>query len=168
MSSEVKELEQRRQEYRDYPVEVKSALIQYIQNSSGNVQAASKAFNIPYDTAYYWWKNSERYFEFQTTSSVHLAEKLHKIGHKAADSLLEHDLSIVSARDKAAIIQSSVQTRNLLLGLPTSVNETIQHTEVSILLQDALSTCLDVTPEPATEPTEIDASQALDIVDSHG
>ena len=138
-AAEVKILESRAQSYRDYPIELKASAVAAVEANGGNVTATAKLFaNIPYDTLYYWWKNSDRYFEIKNASSLHLVDKLDNIVHKTADSLAEHDLSIVSAKDKASIISSLTTTTQLLKGLPTSITQDTQRSELLIVMQSAM------------------------------
>lgn len=150
-STETAVLEARRQQYRSYPEEVKAGLIAAIEANNGNVHGTAKLFDIPHDTAYYWWYNSDRYSELQKqVGQRSLADGIEDIAEKAKDSLLEHDFSIVSARDKAAILSVAVDKMQLLRGLPTSITETVERHDLAIILQSALSEAIDVIPEEST------------------
>lgn len=146
-TAEAKILESRAITYQDYPKEFKASIIAAIEANDGNVSATAKLFNISRDTAYYWWRNSERYREIQTPSALSLADKLENIAHGAADSIAEHDLSIVSYRDKAAVLSVAVDKMQLLRGLPTNITESVERQELVCILQGALSAAIDVEGE---------------------
>ena len=150
MSTEAVELAIRRTQYRDYPEELKAAVIAAIENNGGNVLATSKLFNLPRDTVNYWWNNSDRFVEIKQTSSLNLADKFENVANSYIDSLSTHDQSIVTAKDKAQIAQIAVQNMQLLRGLPTAITENVERHDVAIILQSALSEAIDVTPEQST------------------
>jgi transposase-like protein len=148
MSVEAAQLEIRRAQYRSYPEETKAALVAAIEANNGNVHATAKLFDVPHDTAYYWWYNSDRYSEFQKrVGKLSLADGIELIAEKAKDSLIEHDFSIVTARDKAAILSVAVDKMQLLRGQPTSITESLDRQELTLVLQSALDEAIDVTPE---------------------
>lgn len=159
MSTEAAQLEIRRAQYRSYPEETKAALVAAIEANAGNVHATAKLFDIPHDTAYYWWYNSDRYSEFQKrVGQRSLADGIEEIATKAKDSLLDHDFSIVTARDKAAILSVAVDKMQLLRGLPTSITESVERQELVCILQSALEV-VDIKElkgneeqNPSTEP----------------
>lgn len=152
--AEVKALESRSTTYRDYPEELKASVIAAIEANGGNVSATSKLFNISGDTVRYWWLNSERYREIQSPSAGNLADKLENIAHNTADSIAEHDLSVVALRDKAAVLAVVIDRMQLLRGAPTSIIESSDRVELSIVLRAAIESgfdlagVIDVTPEP--------------------
>lgn len=133
--------------YRDYPEELKAAVISAIQANDGNVMATAKLFNIPQDTAYYWWRNAERFREIQRTSSLSLADKLESIAHANADSLAIHDLSAVAYIDKARALGVIIDKMQLLRGQPTSITANIETIGLASFLDSALADVIDVTPE---------------------
>lgn len=144
---EVQTLEKRAASYRDYPIELKAAVIAAIEQNGGNVLATSKLFNLPRDTVNYWWQHSDRFVELKQTSGLCLADKLENVAHTYVDSLADHDLSIVAARDKAAVANIAIQNMQLLRGQPTSISESIERQELTVLLESALGKVIDVTPE---------------------
>lgn len=154
-TAESKVLEARALQYRDYPEELKAAVIAAIKANGGNVLATSKLFNIPRDTVNYWWHNSERFVEIEHASAVNLADKLENIANVHADSIAAHDLSIVAIRDKAAVMDVAIKNMQLLRGQATSiVEERIDPGAVLVLMSNALGIedpaagAIDVTPEP--------------------
>jgi hypothetical protein len=133
--------------YRDYPIELKAAVIAAIEQNGGNVLATSKLFNLPRDTVNYWWQHSERFVELKQTSSLCLADKLEAVAHNYIDSLAVHDLRLVTARDKASVAQIAIQNMQLLRGQPTSITENIERNDLTVVLASALDGVIDVTPE---------------------
>lgn len=148
MSAELLTLEKRAASYRDYPVELKAAVIAAIEQNGGNVLATSKLFNLPRDTVNYWWQHSERYVELKQTSSLCLADKLESVAHNYVDSLADHDLQLVTARDKASVAQIAIQNMQLLRGQPTNISENIERNELTIVLQSALSEVVETSESP--------------------
>lgn len=138
MSTEAAQLAVRAQTYRDYPEDLKAAVVAAIEANGGNVLATSRLFNLPRDTVNYWWQHSERFVEIKHASSNNLADKLEFVAHNYVDSLAEHDLSIVTARDKAAVANLAIQNMQLLRGLPTSITESVERQELVCILQSAL------------------------------
>lgn len=138
MSTEAIALSRRSETYRDYPPELKASIITAIENNDGNVAATAKLFCLPEDTVRYWWKNSERFREIQSASSLSLADKLESIAHAQADSIAAHDLSIVTIADKAKVLSVSVDKMQLLRGQPTSITQTVERQELTVILQQAL------------------------------
>lgn len=153
--SESKLLESRTEEYRDYPKELKASIIAAIEANGGNVLATSKLFNIPRDTVNYWWRHSDRFVELKQPSGQNLADKLENIANSTADSLADHDLSIVSARDKAAIITGMATTMQLLRGLPTAITADLERTELTVILQSSLSAGLELGNDDVIDITPV-------------
>lgn len=152
MSTEAAQLSKRVEAYRDYPVELKAAVIAAIEQNGGNVLATSRLFNLPRDTVNYWWRHSDRFVELKHASSLNLADKLEGIAHNYADSIADHDLQVVSVRDKAAVMNTAIQNMQLLRGQPTSITETMDRGELLNILQSALNAgVIDVTPERSDE-----------------
>lgn len=147
-ANEAQTLEIRRAQYNSYSEETKAAIVAAIEANNGNVFATARLFNVPHDTAYYWWYNSDRYSEFQKQkSSFSLADNIEEIAKKSTDSLLAQDFSTVNARDKATILAIAVDKMQLLRGLPTSITETVNKAEIIQALQAALTVEIDITPE---------------------
>ncbi|SRR5713101_2642305 len=152
--SEATTLAVRAQSYRDYPVELKAAVIAAIEQNGGNVLATSKLFNLPPDTVRYWWANSDRFREIQVTSSICLADKLENVAHSYVDSLASHDLSIVTARDKASVAAIAIDKMQLLRGEPTSIpglSEQDRALRLAELLERVQGRVIDVTPAEETD-----------------
>lgn len=141
MSTEIAVLEHRARTYRDYPEDLKAAVINAIEANGGNVLATSRLFNLPRDTVNYWWHNSERFVGIQQASGECLADKLEHIAHSYADSLAAHDQSLVTARDKASIIGTTIDKMQLLRGQPTSITEshTVETEIILSLLMEAVT-----------------------------
>ncbi len=147
MSTEAVILAQRQVEtYQTYSPEFKAAIITAIENNQGNVAATAKSFNLNEDTVRYWWRNSERFREFKG-ASLSLADRIESLAFDNVDSMALHDLSIVSYADKARALNVLVNNMQLLRGQPTSITESIERTDVTVILQSALSDAIDVTPE---------------------
>lgn len=145
-ASEVQALERKAQTYRDYPVELKAAVIAAIEQNGGNVLATSKLFNLPPDTVRYWWANSDRFREIQTASVANLADKLEDLAQNTADSMTEHDLSVVTYADKARALGIVIDKMQLLRGQPTEIAVSASKVDLTVTLTEALSDVIDVTP----------------------
>ena len=154
MSTERATIEKRAESYRDYPIELKASVIAAIEANGGNVLATSKLFNIPRDTVNYWWNNSDRFVELKHPSSQNLADKLEDIAVSYADSLASHDQSVVAANDKASIITKMVQNFQLLRGQPTSITESVERNELTVILQTCLTGALSLPDVIDVEPVE--------------
>lgn len=155
-TSETKVLEARSAAYRDYPEELKASVIAAIKANNGNVLATSRLFNLPRDTVNYWWRHSERFVELEQTSKLNLADKLEQIAHNTTDSLADHDLSIVSYRDKASSLAVIIDRMQLLRGEPTTIagvseaDRQLRLAELLVRLESRgpAGMVIDVTPEP--------------------
>lgn len=146
-TAEVKILEARSQQYRDYPESLKGAVLQAIEANGNNVSATAKLFNIPPQTVDYWWRNCDRYSEIQKPSAQNLADKLENIAIAQADSIASHDLSIVAIRDKAAVMDVAIKNMQLLRGQATSITVDLERTELTVILQSSLSAGLELDEE---------------------
>lgn len=138
MSAEATTLAQRTSTYRDYPEDLKAAVISAIQANGGNVMATARLFNLPRDTVNYWWRNSERFVEIQRASTITLADKLEDLAHSNVESLSTHDLSIVSYSDKARALGVIIDKMQLLRGEPTSITANIDRQDITVYLQSSL------------------------------
>lgn len=159
-TAEAKILEARAIQYRDYPAELKAAVIAAIEANGGNVLATARLFNLPRDTVNYWWNKSDRFrfVEIEQISRTNLADKLENIAHSTADSLSAHDLSIVSFRDKGAVLNAVIGNMQLLRGEPTTISATTSTDEdrkskVSEMLARIEARAIDVTP---ADPKQIE------------
>lgn len=128
-ANETKALEARATQYRDYPEELKAACISAIEANGGQIRPTARLFNIPYDTIHYWWTQSERYRQIQPASALNLADKLENIAYSYADSIADHDLSIVPVRDKAAVMDTAIKNMQLLRGQATSISASVDSDE---------------------------------------
>jgi transposase-like protein len=146
MNAEAAQLTIKSAPYRDYPVELKAAVIAAIEQNGGNVLATSRLFNLPRDTVNYWWANSERFVEIKQQTRLALADKCENIAHSLADSIESHDLSIVPLAQKATTLGIVIDKMQLLRGLPTNISENIERKELTVVLEDALAEAIDVTP----------------------
>lgn len=147
MSTEATKLAERRSAYRDYPEELKASVITAIEANGGNVLATAKLFNLPQDTVYYWWKNSDRFREIQKTSAKNLADKLEDLAHSTTNSLAEHDLGLVTFADKARSLGVIIDKMQLLRGQPTAITATYERVDLTVALADSLADVIDVAGE---------------------
>jgi transposase-like protein len=129
----------RSSQYRDYPEELKAAVIAAIEQNGGQIRPTCRLFNLPYDTVHYWWTKSERFRQIKPASAQNLADKLEELAHSTADSLAEHDFSIVAARDKAAVLSVAIDKMQLLRGEPTAITGSVHREELTLILQKALT-----------------------------
>ena len=126
-----------------------------VEANGGNVLQTSKETGIHHATIQYWIANAHRFAELQQSKQIDLAEKLHNIAHQCAD-LLPAMLPSASVREVVGAMGQSIEKRQLILGLPTSINAEVERQELVVILQSALSAGLegetiDVTPEPESD-----------------
>jgi transposase-like protein len=138
-AAETKTLEARAQEYRDYPKDLKASVIQAIDANGSNVLATARLFNIPPQTVDYWYRHSNRFSQVQKPSGINLADKLENLANSTADSMAEHDLSIVTYADKARALSVVIDKMQLLRGNPTQIVEQLESKELLVVLAEALS-----------------------------
>ena len=151
MSAEAATLIQQRITYRDYPEELKASIIAAIEANGGQFRPTARLFNIRYDTVHYWWTHSERFRQIQSPSAQNLADKIEQTAHNTIDSIAEHDLSVVSFADKTRSLGIMIDKMQLLRGLPTSITESVERQELTVILESALAAAIDVTPGPTTD-----------------
>lgn len=144
--------------YRDYPIELKAAVIAAIEQNGGNVLATSKLFNIPQTTAYEWWRNSERFNDVRNASTLSLADKLENLAASQVDSLAADDLSKVSHADKARAMSVVIDKMQLLRGQPTAITAELQRQELTIVLRSSLAGGLDLDDASDITPSVGDPS----------
>ncbi len=153
MSTEAATLERRSVIYRDYPADKKAEALAAYEANDHNLKQTARLLNIPAPTLRYWLQDSDRYkLEFKPQKSLDLAQKLENNAHNLADSIADHDLSIVPLASKATALGIVIDKMQLLRGLPTSINAEVERQELVVILQSALSAGLegetiDVTPE---------------------
>jgi transposase-like protein len=154
LTTEAAILEHRSRQYQDYSPEQKAEVI--AQCKTMGSKAVSRLRGIPRQTIDYWIKEQDRYAQIQPEITQELANKCENIAHNLADSIEDHDLSIVPLAAKATALGIVIDKMQLLRGLPTSINAEVERQELVIILQSALNAglegeAIDVTPEP--DPT---------------
>ena len=158
MSTEAATLERRAIVYRDWPTDKKAEAIAAYDANGHNLKQTARLLDIHPETLRYWLKDADRYRnEFQPEKSADLASKLENNAHNLADSIADHDLSIVPLAAKATALGIVIDKMQLLRGLPTSINADVERQELVIILQSALDAglegeAIDVTPEPEHNP----------------
>lgn len=147
MSTEAATLERRAVTYRDWPADKKAEAIAAYE-TNGSLKQTARLLNIPAQTLRYWIESSDRYRnDFRPQQTADLVSKLEFNAHNLADSIAEHDLSIVPLAAKATALGIVIDKMQLLKGLPTSITEQVERTDVTIILQSALADAIDITPE---------------------
>lgn len=144
--------------YQDYSLDRKAEVLAMVQANAGNVDRTALETGIPHQTIRYWLANPDRFSKIQSEKQIDLAEKLHNIAHQCAD-LLPAMLPSASVREVVGAMGQSIEKRQLILGLPTSINAEVERQELVVILQSALSAGLegeviDVTPEPGSSVTD--------------
>jgi len=138
--------------YQDYSLDRKAEVLALVEANGGNVLQTSKETGIHHATIQYWLANSDRFAKIRQSKQIDLAEKLHNIAHQCAD-MLPAMLPSASVREVVGAMGQSIEKRQLILGLPTSISAEVERQELVIILQSALAAGLegeviDVTPEP--------------------
>lgn len=142
--------------YQDYSAERKAEVLALITAHGGNVAQVANLTGIAHQTIRRWVAAADRYSTLQTEKQIDLAQKLENNAHKLANSIGEHDLSIVPLASKATALGIMVDKMQLLRGEPTSITANVDRQELSVTLYSALgelgeaapSAAIDVTAEP--------------------
>jgi transposase-like protein len=144
--------------YKDYSAERKAEILAQVTAHGGNVAQVARLTDIPHQTIRSWLEQADRYSELQTQKQTDLAQKLENNAHKLADSIAEHDLTIVPLQSKATALGIMVDKMQLLRGQPTSIHEerTIDSRQVLVLLQETIGPS-DPTPQPALNPANTES-----------
>lgn len=137
--------------YADYSAERKAEILALVTAHGGNVAQVARLTQIPHQTIRRWVEASDRYSALQTEKQIDLAQKLENNAHKLANSIADHDLSIVPLASKATALGIMVDKMQLLRGEPTSITANVERQELTVTLRSALSEltedAIDVTPE---------------------
>lgn len=158
LNTEAAILEHRSRTYQDYNSEQKAEIIAQVHACNGSITHVASLRGIPRNTIKYWMEEQDRYSEIRPEITRNLSDKLENIAHNLADSIEDHDLSIVPLASKATALAIAVDKMQLLRGLPTSINTEVERQELVVILQSALSAgletpAIDITPE-GNLPTE--------------
>jgi hypothetical protein len=138
--------------YQDYSLDRKAEVLALLEANAGNVLQTAKETGIHHATIQYWVANSDRFAKIQQGKQIDLAEKLHNIAHQCAD-LLPSMLPSASVREIVGAMGQSIEKRQLIMGLPTSISAQVERDQLIDILQSALNAglegeAIDVTPEP--------------------
>ena len=144
-------------------------MLALIQAHDGNVLQVANLTGIAHQTIRRWLDQADRYSALRNEKSIDLAKKLEDNAHRLADSIADHDLSIVPLQSKATALGIMVEKMQLLRGEPTSITANVDRQELSVTLNVALAElgeadqqpAIDVTPEA---PGHNDASSALNAL----
>lgn len=142
--------------YKDYSAERKAEVLALVTAHNGNVAQVSRLTEIPDQTIRGWLEQADRYREVRSEKQSDLAQKLENNAHRLANSIADHDLSIVPLASKATALGIMVDKMQLLRGEPTSITANVDRQELSVTLHSALGELdqadarepIDVTPEP--------------------
>mgnify|MGYP001417827105 CR=1 FL=1 len=125
--------------YQDYSTERKAEVIAIYHANQKNLKFTARQVGVDPETIRYWLRSG---IEFQPAKAVQLTEKLDGIAHQCAD-LLPNMLPEASVREVVGAMGQSIQLSQLLKGLPTQITETVDRQELAVILQSALSSCMD-------------------------
>lgn len=141
MSAEASVITLTRPPYVDYTYDQKTAAIAQYQANNGNLKLTAAQLDIPVNTLRYWIDSG---VEIRPLKQLDLTSKLDKLAHQCAD-LLPERLPEASVREIVGAMGQSIQLSQLLKGLPTSITESVDRQELTIILEEALT--IDVTSE---------------------
>lgn len=129
--------------YRDYSEEDKASIIARYQANDCNLKRTAEEVGINPATLRYWVHSG---IQFQPRKAMELSDKLDAIANQCAD-LLPGMLPEASVREVVGAMGQSIQLSQLLKGLPTSITETIEAQEITVILAQAIDEAIDITPE---------------------
>lgn len=129
-----------------YPPEQKAHVLALLDANNGNVLRTAEQTGINRSTIQYWIANESRYANLQQQKVIDLAAKAELNANLLADSIHSHDLDSASLSQKATAFGIMVDKMQLLRGQPTSITETVEKHDLTVILQSALSDAIDVTP----------------------
>lgn len=124
--------------YQDYSPERKAEVIALVDANNGNVKQTALDTGIAHQTIRYWLTQADRYSQFQNAKRGDLGDKMEFLAHNLADSIAEHDLSIVSLAHKATAMGIVIDKMQLLRGLPTAISGSAQTDEERNTAKQAL------------------------------
>ena len=133
--------------YQDYSADRKAEVLALVKANGGNVARVAKELNIAHQTIFNWLKQADRYSHLERQKQSDLALKLENNAHMLADSIGDHDLTIVPLASKATALGIMVDKMQLLRGQPTSINVSLDREDLSSFLDATLSDVIDITPE---------------------
>lgn len=133
--------------YQDYSAARKAEVLALVDAANGNVLQVARDTGIAHQTIRYWLADESRYSEFKNEKRVELTEKLDFTAHLLVDSITSEKIADASLSQIATAAGIMIDKSQLLKGLPTSISESVERQELTVLLSDALSEAIDITPE---------------------
>jgi len=139
--------------YRDYSLEQKAEVLALFDANEGNLKRTASETGIDPATLRYWIRNRDKYKQIQPQKIIDLATKSELNAHLLADSIANHDLENATLASKATAYGIMIDKMQLLRGLPTSITESVERQELTVILESALAAAIDVTPTPDDSTT---------------
>ena len=126
-----------REAYQDYSPERKAEVLALVEANAGNVLQTSRETGIHHATIRYWQENSHRFSEIQKRKQEDLATRYEHLAHITLDNW---EAKVPDASLAQLATASAIATDKMLLlrGQPTSIVETVDRTEISVVLESIL------------------------------
>lgn len=126
---------QLRHPYVDYTHDQKTAAIAQYQANDGNLKLTAAQLDLPVNTLRYWVESG---IQLRPLKQLDLTSKLDKLAHQCAD-LLPAKLPEATVREIVGAMGQSIQLSQLLKGLPTSITESVDRQELTVILEQAMT-----------------------------
>ena len=136
--------------YQDYSLDRKAEVLALVKANNGNVLRTAQETGIHHATIQYWQANEDRFAQIQQQKQADLAQECEDDARyyfalarsKAPGAPYNHLMT------GAAIATDKMQ---LLRGLPTAITESVERTDMTVILQSALSDTIDITPTDGSQ-----------------
>lgn len=162
-TTEASILSAQRREYADYSAEQKAEVLALVALYGDDISAiykVSQHLSIPRHTIMRWHEAKHRYVALQPAKRQELAQKLENIAYSIADSLEDHDLSIVPFSSKATSLGILIDKMQLLRNQPTVISaaEGLDPKAVIELIRDAFLAGTEAKASGTSDPPVIDVT----------
>lgn len=147
----------KKRQTRKYSKADKGAALAVHAAEGGNTKRTSRVTGVPERTVGNWAEGrgvDEEVKQEAEQAKEGMADRLEKLVHKCLD-LLPGKLENASARDVAGVMHIAVDKRQLLMGQPTAINETLALTPEQ---KQRIAALRARVPAPAEAPQEVTTS----------
>jgi len=125
--------------YADYSIERKAEVLALVEANDGNIDRTARDTGIAHQTIRFWYANKDRFSNVQSRKQVELAHLAESNAYLLGNSIASHDLDSASLSQKASAFGIMVDKMQLLRNQPTSITQTQNSDNLTIILQNVLS-----------------------------
>ena len=152
MSQQASVIDSRPKPYRDYSEDFKANAIALVAANNGIVNRAAIEAGIDESLLRSWLRTPDRFRKLSEQKKVSLADLAESNAYSLAKSIAEHDLESATLQAKSTAFGVMVDKMQLLRGQPTSITESVERNELTVILQTCLTGALSLPDVIDVEP----------------